>query len=66
MHKNNWFKKKATLVRSEKVEIIPTVRRNRIFQESISKQDFYACARAKKSDVAAVLGKLLPGKFPIG
>ena len=24
-----------------------------IFQESVSKQNFYACARAKKSDVAA-------------
>ena len=32
--------------------MISTFQRNRHFQESVSKQNFYACARAKKSNVA--------------
>ena len=33
MHKNNWFRKKATFVRSEKVELISTFQRNQHFRK---------------------------------
>ena len=31
IHKNDWFKKKATIFQSEKVEMVSTFQRNRYF-----------------------------------
>ena len=43
---NDCFKKKATIFRSEKVEMISTFQRNRHFRKV--SENFYTCARAKK------------------
>ena len=38
--KNDWFKKKATFVRSGKVEMISTFKRNRHFRKVLVKKTF--------------------------
>ena len=53
MHKNDWFKKKATFVRSEKVEMISTFERNRHFRKVSVNKTFTHVQEQKKRDVAA-------------
>ena len=40
IHKNDWFKKKATFVRSGKVEMISTFKRNRHFRKVLVNKIF--------------------------
>ena len=49
IHKNNWFKKKATFVRSEKVEMISTFERNRHFRKMSVNKTFTHVQEQKKA-----------------
>ena len=49
----DWFKKKATVVRSAKVEMISTFKRNRQFRKALVNKTFTHVQEGKKSDVAA-------------
>ena len=52
IHKNDWFKKKATFVRSGKVEMISTFQRNRHFRKVLVNKTF-THVQEQKSDVVA-------------
>ena len=45
--KNGWFKKKATFVRSGKVEMISTFQRNRHFRKVLVNKPFRTCKSKK-------------------
>ena len=47
-YKNDWFKKKATFVRSGKVEMISTFQRNRHFREVLVSKTFTYVQEQKK------------------
>ena len=49
IHKNDWFKKKATVFRSEKVEIISTFQWNRYFREASVNKTFTHVQEQKKA-----------------
>ena len=49
IHKNDWFKKKATFVRSEKVEMIYTFQRNRHFRKASVNKTFTHVQEQKKA-----------------
>ena len=46
--KNGWFKKKATFVRSGKVEMISTFKRNRHFRKALVNKTFTHVQEQKK------------------
>ena len=48
IHKNDWFKKKATFVRSEKVEMISTFQQNRHFRKVSVNKTFTHVQEQKK------------------
>ena len=49
IHKNDWFKKKATFVRSGKVEMISTFQRNRHFRKVLVKKTFTHVQEQKRA-----------------
>ena len=52
MHKNDWFKKKATFVQSGKIEMISTFQPNQDFRKVFVNKIFKHVQKQKKGDVA--------------
>ena len=67
-HKNNWFKKKATFVPSEKVEMTSTFQRNRHFKKVPVNKIFTHVQVQKKKAMSRRHSLYIPSsvKSPLG